>query len=50
MSDLGYEHGKDVIVNDERKPVLYDAKGRALVRPVGFRSGTSDKAPYGKGP
>ena len=28
---------KDAIAPDERRPVLYDAKGQALVRPVGFQ-------------
>lgn len=37
MSEAGYEQGKDVIVNDDRKPILYDAKERPLTRPVGFR-------------
>lgn len=27
----------EVIVNDERRPVLYDATGAPLVRVVGFR-------------
>ena len=37
MSQSGYEQGKDVIVHDDRKPWLYDAKDRPLVRAVGFR-------------
>lgn len=28
---------KDVIVHEDKKPVLYDAAGRALTRPIGFR-------------
>ena len=39
MSDLGYEHGKDVIVSEKDRPVLYDAKGQPLAHPVGFRLG-----------
>ena len=38
MSDLGTKHGEDVIIHDDKRPVLYDAKDRPLVRPVGFRS------------
>lgn len=37
MTTLGSEQGRDVLVNDDRPPALYDAKGRPLVRPVGFR-------------
>ena len=37
MSQSGIEQGKDVIVANERRPVLYDAKERPLARPVGFR-------------
>lgn len=37
MSDLGYEHGRDVIVNEQKKPVLYDHKERPLVHQVGFQ-------------
>jgi hypothetical protein len=35
--DLYIERGGQVIENDERKPLLYDARGRALVRRAGFR-------------
>jgi hypothetical protein len=28
---------KDAIVSDERRPVLYDATNRPLMRPTGFR-------------
>ena len=38
MSQSGVEQGKDVIVAEERRVVLYDAKERPLVRPVGFRA------------
>ena len=38
MTTLGYEHGRDVLVNEDRPPVLYDAKDRPLVRAAGFRS------------
>ena len=37
MTTLGYEHGRDVLVNEDRPPVLYDAKKRPLVRAAGFR-------------
>ena len=37
MTSLGYEHGKDVLVDEERKPVLYDAKERPLYRRPGFQ-------------
>ena len=36
---------KDVIVAEERKPVLYDAKDRPLVRRVGFHSAPPDREP-----
>jgi len=26
-----------VLVNDEKRPILYDAKGQALIRPTGFQ-------------
>ncbi len=29
---------KDVIVAEERKPVLFDANDKPLVRPMGFRN------------
>jgi len=38
MTTLGYEHGRDVLVDEERPPVLYDAKDRPLVRAAGFRA------------
>jgi len=37
VSTSGWEQGKEVI-ESERKPVLYDAKGHPLVRATGFRS------------
>ena len=36
-STPGSEQGKEVIVSDDRKPVLYDAKDRPLVRVMGFQ-------------
>lgn len=36
MTTLGYEHGREAI-DGERKPILYDAKGRPLVNAVGFQ-------------
>lgn len=29
---------RDVVLDEERKPILYDAKDRPLRRPVGFRA------------
>jgi len=37
MSDLGTEHGKEVIVPDRDKVVLYDHRGNILKRETGFR-------------
>ncbi len=37
MPALFIERGKDVIVQEDRKPVLYDHKERPLTREVGFR-------------
>jgi hypothetical protein len=34
--DQPVERANQVVVNDERKPVLYDHKDRPLVRMVGF--------------
>lgn len=36
-STAGTEQGKEVVVNDERKPILYDANGQPLIRQVGFQ-------------
>ena len=44
MTTLGYEHGRDAIVHEDTKPVLYDAKDRPLKRDVGFRP-TGDRKP-----
>ena len=41
--DISDETAKDVIVAEERKPVLYDAKDRPLARPMGFRSKSERK-------
>jgi hypothetical protein len=38
VSQSGSEQGRDVIVDEPRRPVLYDAKNRPLSRVVGFRS------------
>ena len=35
--DLYLERGTQVLDNAERKPLLYDARGRALEREMGFR-------------
>lgn len=42
MSTTGTEQGTHVILDDERKPVLYDAKDRPLYRPLGFRKKTDN--------
>ena len=31
------ETAEEIILTDERKPVLYDAAGKALISRVGFR-------------
>jgi hypothetical protein len=36
--ELFIERAKDVIVSDDKEPVLYDAHDRPLVREIGFRS------------
>lgn len=36
-----YERAKDVLLDEGRRPVLYDAKNRPLVREVGFRVTTN---------
>lgn len=36
--DLYLERGTHVLDDAERRPLLYDAKGRGLVREVGFRA------------
>lgn len=41
--DISDETAKDVIVAEERKPVLYDANDRPLARPVGFRGKSERK-------
>lgn len=35
--DFPIERAKEVLVPEERKPMLYDHKDRPLTRPVGFR-------------
>ena len=35
--DLYIERGTHILDNAERKPLLYDAQGKPLVREVGFR-------------
>ena len=47
MSQSGIEQGKDVIVSDDRRPGLYDAKARPIVRPVGFRGKERADVPRG---
>ena len=37
MTTLYLERGKDVVVEDERRPVLYDHRERPMYRRVGFR-------------
>ena len=32
------ERGKDVIIPEDRKPILVDHRGRPLAREIGFRS------------
>ena len=38
---LFIERGTTVLVNDEKRPVLYDARDRPLTRPTGFRPSTA---------
>ena len=37
---LFIERGASALVNDEKRPVLYDARDRPLTRPTGFRPST----------
>jgi len=40
---LFIERGKDVVVHEDKQPLLYDHKERPLVRAVGFRSSKNEE-------
>lgn len=43
-----YERAKDVLLDENRKPVLYDATNRPLIRTVGFRADTHPRKETGR--